>query len=198
MSDILRKYLINTVAHARASEGDSSGGDEGSSPVGILELEDSLDEATKPPELRQNRYLAEVQGVEEKTSGTSGNVYYAVKFLIPPEEIGADQRDDYPDGAVLYWNRQLKPKPGDRRAIFNLKKFMEALGLDTHVTSVDVNSWMGCRARLKVGQKPWDGEMRAQIDAVEAAEEGEGRREQEDKAPARGKAKAASGGRRGR
>lgn len=176
MSDILRKYLMHTpnsvVCFARAgnSEDTSGGNGEGGSPVGIIELEDSLADATKPPELRQGRYRGEVQGVEVRTSGNSGNQYFAVKFVIPPEELGPDVKDDYPEGAILYWNRQLVPRAGDRRAVYNLKRFMEALGLDTNTTTVDVNTWMGCQARLKVGQKPWEGEMRAQIDAVEAIE----------------------------
>lgn len=138
-------------------------------PLGVIELEDNLADVEKPPEIPAGVYTGEVQDVQRQQS-QKGNSYFAVKFVIPPDELPADFREDFPDGAILYWNRQIVPKAGDRRAMFNLRKFLEALGLDTNTSSIDPNEWMGQQARLRIRHRPWEGEQRAEIQAVEAAE----------------------------
>jgi hypothetical protein len=143
----------------------------------IIELEDSLADVEKPKELRPGVYLGEVQDVQKQTSG-KGNSYYAIKIVIAPDEVPADARDDFPDGVILYWNRQVVPKKGDRRALFNMRKLYEAFGLSSNVTVIDTSEWMGCSVRVRVRHKPWEGEMRAEIQSLEAAE-----------APARGGSK---------
>ena len=148
--------------------------DDGES-LDVIELEESLSDIERPAELPPGIYVGEVQDVQVGTSA-KGNAYYAVRFIIQPDEIPADIQDDFEDGAVLFWNRQIKPRDGkDRRALFNLRKFVEALGLDANTTSIDPNDWMGCRARLRVRQTvnprdPASGK-RAEIASVEPLEE---------------------------
>jgi hypothetical protein len=139
-------------------------------PMGIIELEENLADVEKPKEIPPGRYVGEVQDVQEATSG-KGNTYFAVQFRVPPDELPADVADQYEDGAVLFWNRTLKPRGrGDRRALFNLRKFVEALGLDPNTTTIDPNEWMGRQARLHVVTGRYLGEDRAEIRAVEVAE----------------------------
>jgi hypothetical protein len=135
----------------------------------VIELEESLSDAEKPLELPAGIYVGEIQDVQVAAS-QKGNPYYAVKFVIPPEEIPADIQDQFEDGAVLYWNRQIKPTARDRRALHNLRKFVEAIGLDTDTTSINPNDWMGCQARLRVRHRVYQGEKRAEIQSVEALE----------------------------
>lgn len=149
---------------ARAPADDNAG-----EPMGMIELEDNLADIEKPPEVPAGVYVGEVQDVQQQNS-QKGNKYFAIKFVIPPEELPADISENFPDGAVLYWNRQIVPNRQDRRALFNLRKLIEALGLDANTTSVDPNDWMGCSARLRVRHRTWEGETRAEISAVEAAE----------------------------
>lgn len=137
--------------------------------MGIIELETSLSDVEKPLDLPAGLYEAEVQDVQIATSN-KGNRYFAVKFVVPPDQIGADVADQFEDGAALYWNRVVVPTGKDRRALFNLRKFMEALGMDTNTAQVDPNEWMGRRARLKVVHTTYQGETRAEIKAVESAE----------------------------
>jgi len=183
--ELLRKLLLaglgwnySSAVCFAADDAEASGEE-----VEVIDLEDNLDEAEKPPELRAGKYIGEVQGVEVKTSGNSGNRYYAVKFHIAPDELPADLRDQYEDGADMWWNRQLVPDKGDRRTLWNLKRFIGNLGLSTNVTRIDPNEWMGCRCRLVVGPgKPYNGETRAEIKSIEPAE---------DDAPQRDAGKAA-------
>ena len=155
----LGSFMTSMIAHAPDD-------DEG---LTLIDLDISLDEAEKPEELPAGVYNGEVQDVQIATSA-KGNKYFAVKFVIPPEEIAADVRDGFPDGAVLFWNRQVVPSSKDRRALFNLRRFIEALGLPTSTSQVDPNEWMGQRARLRVVMGKYQGEDRAEIRAIEPAE----------------------------
>jgi Protein of unknown function (DUF669) len=140
-------------------------------PIGIIELEENLADVEKPPEIPAGKYTAEIQDVQEQTSA-KGNTYFAIQFHIAPEELPQDIADQYEDGATLFWNRVMKPRGrADRRGMFNLRRFIEALGLDSNTTTIDPNEWMGRPARLHVVMGKWQGEERAEIRAVEAAEE---------------------------
>ena len=137
--------------------------------LGIIELESNLSDVEKPLPLPAGLYTAELHDVQIQTS-QKGNQYFAVKFVIPQEEISADIAEQFEDGVALYYNRIVVPNGKDRRALFNLRKFIEALGLDSNTTQIDPNQWMGTRARLKVVTSKWEGEDRAEIKAVESAE----------------------------
>jgi hypothetical protein len=140
----------------------------------VIELEESLSDVERPAELPAGLYVGEIQDVQVATSA-KGNTYYSIRFVIPPDEIPADIQEDFEDGASLFWNRQIKPRDGkDRRALFNLRKFVEAIGLDASTTTIDPNDWMGCRARLRVrlGVNPRDltSGKRAEIASIEPLE----------------------------
>lgn len=170
MMENLRKALMMGLGyHLLASHVNFAPADDEGEELGLIELDESLDDVEKPEELAAGTYEAEVQDVQVQTS-SKGNKYFAVKFVIPPEQIAADLREGFPDGAVLYWNRQVVPKAGDRRAMWNLKRFIEALGLPTNTNQIDPNEWMGQRARLRVRMGKWEGQERAEIQSVEAAE----------------------------
>lgn len=144
--------------------------------LSIIELDENLADVEKPPEVPPGLYAGEVQDVQILTSA-KGNKYFAVRFVIPPDELPVDVREHYEDGAVIFWNRQIVPGPGDARAKFNLKRLIEALGLDTRTSTIDPNEWMGRSARLRVRiGAEYQGERRAEIASVEPAE---------DEAPAR-------------
>ena len=150
--------------------------------MGIIELDENLADVEKPKEIPPGKYVGEVQDVQEKASA-AGNTYFAVQFRVPPDELPADVAEQYEDGAVLFWNRIIKPRGrSDRRALFNLRRFIEALGLDPNTTTIDPNDWMGRQARLMVRMGRYNGEERAEIASVEPAEV--------KAAPARGNAKA--------
>lgn len=135
-------------------------------PVGVLELEANLGEVEKPKEPAAGSYEAEIQNVEEKMSD-KGNEYYSIKLVIPTENLPADVADSYEDGFVMYYNRIMKPKGKDRRALYNLRKFYEAMGLDTNITAVDPNDWMGQKVKVRTKAGTWQGEPRLEIASLE-------------------------------
>lgn len=138
-------------------------------PLGIMELDANLSDVEKPPELPPGAYIGEIQDVQKGVSG-KGNEYFAVKFVIPQDEIPPDIAEHYDDGAIMYWNRQVIPTSKDRRALYNLRKFIESIGLDSNTTSIDPNDWMGCKAKLRVVHEKYQGESRASIKSLEPAE----------------------------
>lgn len=177
---------------AKANDDGADTAEEGRAPVGIIQLGGNLADAEKPPEIRPGVYPAELHDVQIKTSGNSGNQYFACMFVIPQDRLAPDLQDFYPDGARMFWNRVIVPGQGDSRALWNLRKFVEALGLDSNTNQVDPNEWMGCKVRLRVRSGEYQGEKRAEIQAVEAGEP------EAPKQTTRGAAtpRAAAGGRR--
>jgi hypothetical protein len=138
--------------------------------MGIIELDENLADVEKPKEIPPGKYVGEIQDVQEKASA-AGNTYFAVQFRVPPDELPPDVAEHYEDGAVLFWNRIIKPRGrSDRRALFNLRKFIEAIGLDPNTTTIDPNDWMGRQARLMVRMGRYNNEERAEIGSVEPAE----------------------------
>jgi hypothetical protein len=140
--------------------------------LGLIQLDENLSDIEKPPDVPPGPYIAEVQDVQIGHSA-AGNDYFSVRFVIPADELPADVREHYEDGAILFWNRNIVPKSGsDRRALFNLRKLVESLGLPTNTSAVDPNEWMGRKARLQVRAGQYLGETRAEIASVGPAESG--------------------------
>lgn len=139
--------------------------------LGIISLEQNLSDVERPPEVPVGRYVAEIQSVEVKTSG-AGNDYFAMKMLVPQEMIPADVAEHYEDGAIFFYNRLLVPKASDRRSLWNLRQFVEKLGLDTTTSEIDPNEWMNQSVGVVIGtEKNLEGEMRSTIKSLFAAED---------------------------
>jgi hypothetical protein len=172
----------------------------------IISLDMNLSDVERPPDVPVGRYLGEIQNIEVKTSG-QGNDYFAMRVLIPAENIPADIVEHYEDGALFYYNRLLVPKGNDRRALWNLRQFVEKLGLSSETNEIDPNEWMNQRVGLVIGtEKNLEGETRSAIRSLYAAEEGapvadepeEEAEEEETKAKPAAKKTAARGGARRR
>lgn len=155
-------------------------------PLSMLQLDINLADAEKVPEVPAGKYVAEVQNVEVRTS-QAGRQYWSIKFVIPQEELPNSVAEFYEDGAVLYWNRQLVPQGNDRRFIFNLQQLYRNLGLDTNLTSIDPNEWMGRRTKLVVRMGQYQGEPRAEIASMEPADEDAPVRQEPTKTAPRGR-----------
>lgn len=141
--------------------------------IDVIELEGNLDDVEKPEDIKPGRYLAEVVGVE-KRQGPKAK-YYAVTFVIPPDEYPTDQKDvledSNPDGITMYYNRIMVPRSSqDRRTLHRIKQWMSALDLDTATNTIDPNDWMGQSAILVVGDSVYQGEKRPEIKRVEKAD----------------------------
>jgi hypothetical protein len=162
---MFKAHMLGAYALSLAAQGAAFDSEE----LGIIELEANLGDVEKPLELPEGLYTAEIQDVQIGTS-QKGNRYFAVKFHVSPDEIGPELADQFEDGAVLFYNRVIVPDGKDRRALFNLRKFLEAIGIDTNTTAIDPNEWMGCPARIRVKHSTYQGETRAEIKSIESAE----------------------------
>ncbi len=148
--------------------------------LGIISLETNLADVERPPEVPVGRYVGEIQSVEVKTSG-QGNDYFAMRVLIPAENIPAEIAEHYEDGAIFFYNRLLVPKGNDRRSLWNLRQFVEKLGLDSNTTEIDPNEWMNQRIGLVVAsEKNLEGELRSTIRSLFSAEDAPARESEDD------------------
>lgn len=142
------------------------------SELDIIEIDGDLSDVEQPPELPDGKYVGEVQDVQVNTSAR-GNEYYAIAFVISPDNIPANIADHYEDGARFYYNRLLvyRGKGATRRNLYAIRKFYEALGLDTAIRVIDPNEWMGRECGLVLRQgKDLDGNPRAEIKGFYPAE----------------------------
>jgi signal recognition particle subunit SEC65 len=161
--------------------------------LGIISLDQNLADIERPPEIPVGRYVGEIQSIEVKTSG-QGNEYFAMRILIPSENIPAEVSEHYEDGAVFFYNRLLVPKGNDRRSLWNLRQFVEKLGLDSNTSEINPNEWMNQSIGVVIAsEKNLEGELRSTIRSLFAAEDAPAREEEEDEAPAPAPAKAAAG-----
>jgi hypothetical protein len=161
--------------------------------LGIISLETNLSDIERPPEVPVGRYVGEVQSVEVKTSA-QGNDYFAMRILVPAENIPADVAEHYEDGAQFFYNRLLVPRGNDRRSLWNLRQFVEKLGLDTNTNEINPNEWMNQSIGLVIGlEKNLEGEMRSAIKSLYAPEDIPARAPVVEEAPA---ARANARGRR--
>jgi len=146
----------------------------------IISLDMNLSDVERPPDVPVGRYIGEIQNIEVKTSG-QGNDYFAMRVLIPAENIPADIAEHYEDGALFFYNRLLVPKGNDRRALWNLRQFVEKIGLSAETNEIDPNEWMNQRVGLVIGtEKNLEGETRSAIRSLFAAEEGVPQTEEAD------------------
>jgi len=153
-------------------------------PLSIVELEGSLADAEKPPEVPPGKYVGEVQDVQAQSS-QAGNRYWSIRIVIPQEELPQGVAEAYEEGATLYWNRQLVPRDNrDRRTIFALKNLYVALGLDPNITTIDPNDWMGCKTLVTVRSGTYQGESRAEIASLAPSDRAPARQETPAPAPA--------------
>jgi hypothetical protein len=165
--------------------------------LGIISLDVTLSDVERPPEIPVGRYVGDIQSVEQKTSG-AGNEYFAIRILVPNENIPAEVAEHYEDGALFFYNRLLVPKANDRRSLWNLRQFVEKIGLDSNTNEINPNEWMNQTVGLVVGmEKNQDGELRSAVKSLFAAEDAPAR-EEEDEVEEKPAAKAARGGGRRR
>ena len=126
------------------------------------------------------KYVGEIQSIEMKTSG-QGNEYFAIRILVPAENIPAEVAEHYEDGAIFFYNRLLVPKGNDRRSLWNLRQFIEKIGLDSNTNEINPNEWMNQNVGIVVGmEKNLEGELRASVRSLFAAEDAPAREEADE------------------
>jgi hypothetical protein len=146
--------------------------------LGIIQLDTNLSDIDRPPEIPVGRYVGEIQSVEVKTSA-AGNEYFALRILIPADNIPAEVSEHYEDGAMFFWNRMLVPKGNDRRSLWNLRQFIEKIGLNSNTNEINPNEWMNQNVGVVIGMsKNLEGELRAEVKSLFAAEDAPARHEE--------------------
>lgn len=133
----------------------------------ILDLGVDIADAPAPEILPAGDYTAEIRAATPKMSA-AGNHYVAAQFYISPEEFPADYDiAESPDGVILTYNRVPWPQDkNDKRGIYRLRKFMEAVGAPFQGSKVDLDKWVGLKAVITVKHGTYEGDMRPELTKV--------------------------------
>lgn len=151
---------------ARRKVEEEAGAPDPNQELDVLELDQNLDDYPEPELLPPGYYQAEIQGVEIKNNQAGTGQYFAIRFVIPPERFPSSyDPENYADGKVMYYNLIRVPRGGDRRAIANLRKFLQQIGLSTKTNRIDPNEWIGRAAKLKVEHREYQGQTNENISA---------------------------------
>lgn len=131
----------------------------------IVEFSEDISKAEAPPPLPARSYLATVTGAVAKVSNKGGK-YAQVEFTIAPDQFPPDFAAIQQDAVKMYYRRVGLDDTARTR--YNIRKFCEALRVPVS-KRFDLNDCIGKSASVKVVESEWQGEKRAEIQAVEAA-----------------------------
>lgn len=140
----------------------------------VIELGTNLEDVVAPPPLPPGQYRATVMSVTPTVSQTSGNLYGKTVFKIDTSQYPVDYApDNAPNGKSLTYNRiVIDPKVlrSNKRAMFTLRQWYEALGLPLAVTSVNVQDWIGQEVLVTISNRENrnSGLLEEEIDRVSA------------------------------
>ena len=130
----------------------------------VIEFSEDISDAEAPPPLPVQEYEANIRGVTQKTSATSGNSYAEISFHIDTDQFPADYDvENAPDGKTIVHRRVTLVD--DRAGRYRLRLFMEAIGA-TPGRNVDLNDWIGLSARVLVAHSEYEGVTREEITKV--------------------------------
>ena len=135
--------------------------------MSIIEFSAPIDDAVAPTPLPEGTYPAEIIRAEEKTSANSGNNFLSIQFRISADRYPADYTEGDEDGTVLPYNRLILRD--DAASRYRLKRFSDAVGI-TIGTSFDPDSLIGLAANVAVKNSEYEGEPRAEIAKIVAAD----------------------------
>lgn len=131
----------------------------------VFEFADDISKAEAPPPLPPRSYVGTVTGAVAAMSKKGGK-YAAIEFTIAPDQFPPDFAAIQQDAVKLYYRRVGLDDTARTR--YNIRKFCEALRVPVS-KRFDLNDCIGKSASLKVGDSEYNGEKRAEIQAVEAA-----------------------------
>jgi hypothetical protein len=132
----------------------------------FVEYADDVANAKAPAPLPVGKYHASIVEVKPMVSNAKGTKYAAVTFLVPPEQYPADYTDGAPDGSKMIYRRvSMEANP---MAMFMMKRFLTAIGAPTG-RRIEVTDWIGRQATIEIAHTTYEGQLRGEIKAVEAA-----------------------------
>jgi len=129
----------------------------------VFEFADDISKAEAPPPLPPRSYIGTVTGAVARISKKGGK-YAEVEFTISPDQFPPDFAAIQADSVKLYYRRVGLDDTARTR--FNIRKFCEALRVPV-TKRFDLNDCIGKSAALKVAESEYNGEKRAEINAVE-------------------------------
>ncbi len=130
----------------------------------VFEFTDDISKAEAPPPLPPRSYIATVTGAVPKLNKNGGK-YGDITFTVSPDQFPPDFAAIQNDAVNLHY--RFVPLDDTPAARWRLRKFCEAIRV-TASRRFDLNDCVGKSASIKVENKDFQGENRAEIKDVEA------------------------------
>lgn len=127
----------------------------------IIEFEQDIALQEAPQPLPVGVYRAVIRNIEVKPgkkdpSSLNGDV----SFFVPADQYPVDFTEGDPEGMTMHYYVSLANKPAAR---FALKGFLQAIQAPMG-RSIDVTTWLGLEAMIKVTHEEYEGRMMARIE----------------------------------
>lgn len=127
----------------------------------IFEFEQDIALQEAPQPLPIGTYRGVIRDVKSAPGKKDPSSYNAeVTFHVSPDQYPVDFTEGEPDGMTLRYYVSLANKPGARYA---LRGFCEAIQAPMGRT-IDLTTWLGLEAMIKVVHEEYEGRMLARID----------------------------------
>lgn len=129
----------------------------------VFEYQSDISSQEAPPPLPARTYIGTVTGAIAKMS-QKGNTYADIEFTISPDQYPPDFK--HSGEAVKLHYRRVTLTPDSDSVRYRIRKLCEALRVPVN-RRFDLNDLMGKMGNLKVKNTTYQGEPRAEIEAVE-------------------------------
>ena len=126
----------------------------------LFQFQQDLNEQEAPQPLPVGTYRGQIKAVNATPSKKDPGIYNAVvEFFISADQYPVDYTEGDPDGTKLRYYVSLANTPIAR---FGLKNFL--LSIQAPIgREVDLTTWLGLDAMLKIEHEAYEGRMMAKI-----------------------------------
>lgn len=126
----------------------------------VYEFDKNIEDAEAPAPLPPGTYKGVIRSVNPQPSKKDpSEVNAVVTFNISPDQYPVEFSEGDPDGTQLRLYVSLARKPMN---MYLLKQFIQAINAPTG-RSIDITSWLGCEAHVKVEHEDYEGRTMARI-----------------------------------
>lgn len=127
----------------------------------LFQFEQDISQQEAPEPLPVGTYRGVIRNVAATPAKKDPSVFNAeVTFHISPDQYPVDFTEGDPEGTTMRYYVSLANKAASR---FGLRKFCEAIQAPMG-REIDLTSWLGLEAMLKVAHEEYEGRMLARID----------------------------------
>lgn len=126
----------------------------------LFQYEQDISQQEAPRPLPVGTYRGVIRNVQANPGKKDPSTFNAeVTFYISPDQYPVDFNEGDPEGTTLRYYVSLANKP---QARYGLKQFLQAVQAPMG-REIDITSWLGLEAMVKVEHEEYEGRMLARV-----------------------------------